>query len=475
MKKNIFFFLSLLYCSFSFGQNSANLSGHFVNSTKNTIKCVLLLNSVTRETKTLEIPVVNGIFKHLLEVNKSTYLYITDGENYFNGLIDPGDSIIIKFDTSNADNPFTFEGKGKEKFQFLNLFLQAKIYKKLVNQTSTAKSQKFPFDYMFHYIDSAENKFIHQLDSLKNSMSNKSYSLLLGDIKGSFLGNRNRSIGLIYHEPAEVTIKNRQKELTPTSKSIMQNIMKFNSDFSYSQTYVQEVYNILSSNYEYRVVTNKASNNILIKYNYFENSLPKNLKTPVLTLFLEPEIKKLNNSEHIEKLIQKTYRFSKDSSYKNYIVKKYKDAKDISNFKKGMQAPDFMIEKPNGDKISLASFKGKVIHIDFWYAACGPCHLLFETLKPVKEYFSSDSNVVFLNISIDLNDIWKKSLIKYDIKGYNAYTENQTSEHPIIKAYKVGGYPTTCLIDKKGNIFNANPSNIAEELKKQIEDVLKVE
>ena len=82
---------------------------------------------------------------------------------------------------------------------------------------------------------------------------------------------------------------------------------------------------------------------------------------------------------------------------------------------------------------------------------------------------------IYPAISIDLNDIWKKSLIKYDIKGYNAYTENQTSEHPIIKAYKVGGYPTTCLIDKKGNIFNANPSNIAEELKKQIEDVLKVE
>lgn len=140
-----------------------------------------------------------------------------------------------------------------------------------------------------------------------------------------------------------------------------------------------------------------------------------------------------------------------------------------------MNAPDFVLVNGNGEKITLSTFKGKVVYMDFWYAACGPCHALFKTLKPAKEYFSNNSNVVFLNISIDLEDVWKKSLIKYDITGYHAFTENKESNHPIIKTYKVAGYPTTCLIDKSGNIFNANPSNKPDELKKQIEDALKVD
>jgi len=306
-------------------------------------------------------------------------------------------------------------------------------------------------------------------------MTKESYSLLLGDIKGSFLANRNRSVGFIYHEIPAETLKNRQNELTTKSKSILQNLSKFNNNFYYSPTYVVEVYNILFSNYDYLVVTNKTTNNLLIKYRYLDSLLPKDLKIPVLTLFLKSDISKLNQSEDIEALIKEIYQSPKDSSYKNYITKKYKDATDIRSFKIGTHAPDFIIENTTGEKISLSSFKGKVLYIDFWYAACGPCHVLFEATMPAKEYFSSDSNVVFLYVSIDQEDIWKKSLNKYNIKGYHAFTENKESNHPIIKAYKVGGYPTTCIIDKNGNIFNANPSNISDELQKQIENALKVE
>ena len=158
MKKQISFFLLLvIYCSLSFGQKSTVLRGHFVNYIKDTIKCVLLLNSVTGQTQTIKIPVINGVFNQPLVLGKSTYLYITDGENYINGLIEPGDNILIKFDTTNDEHPLSFEGKGKEKFQFINFLHQAKIYNKLKLQIPLAKSKKFPFDHMFNYVDSAEN------------------------------------------------------------------------------------------------------------------------------------------------------------------------------------------------------------------------------------------------------------------------------------------------------------------------------
>lgn len=164
MKKQIIFFSSFfICCCHSFGQNSTLLSGNFVNFNKDSIKCILLINDKIDETQKIEIPVDNGFFKQDLNITQPTYLYITDGENYINGLIEPGDSVFLKFDTSNFKNPLIFTGKGKQKFEFLNSFLQAKIYKKLVQEISNAKSSKFPFDYMFHYIDSAENNFTQRL------------------------------------------------------------------------------------------------------------------------------------------------------------------------------------------------------------------------------------------------------------------------------------------------------------------------
>lgn len=475
IRMKVLFFLLLSLGSLGlFGQSSTVLLGNFSQLSNDTIKCMIQLNyGFPRKTQAIKIAVQNGKFRQPLNIHQPTYLYVTDGENYINGLIDPGDSVFINFDTSKS-NPLKFEGKGKEKFQFINLLSQAKVSRKLIAKIDIIKSKKHPFDYMFNFVDSTENWYLNRLDSLKPYMTPKSYSLLYGDTKGSFLGDRNRSVGLVYHENIEETLRKRKNELTQYSKSTLQNILHFDSTLSSSATYVFQVFNILFHEYDYRLATGTASNNLLMKYRYFDSLLPVSLKAPVLTLLLEKDIKQLNQAEEIESLIQKIYQLPQDSSYKNHISRVYNDALSISVFKMGEPAPKFTVENTNGEKVSLNNFKGKVVYLDFWYAACGPCHLLFKDTKPVKKYFESNDDVVFLNISIDKKEVWKKSIKQYNILGYNAYTEDRTNDHPIIKAYKVSGYPTTCIIDRDGNIFNANPSNIAEELKIEIENALKI-
>lgn len=427
---------------------------------------------MTRKSETLRVPVTDGRFEFKFKIDKPTQLSIIDGGNYFNGLIDPGDKVTLKFDTLKHQHALSFEGKGKEKFQFLNSFIKEKFYKKVVHQIPIAKSKKFPFDYMLHFVDSAEHSWTHRLDSIKPLMSAKSYSVLLGLIKGSFLASRNNSVTYIHSETVEVTLKERQKELTPASEAALKNIMKFDDTFSYSRAYAHNIFNILNANYNSLIVENKIDNNLLLKYQYLDSLLPKDLKAPVLTLFLENDIEKLNSGNDIEKLIQNIYYLPKDSLYKDFIIQKYYDATAKTNLKKGMPAPDFVLENANGKKVSLSSFKGKVVYMDFWYGACVPCHALIKALKPAKEHFSGNKNVVFLYISIDRKEVWKRALKKYNIEGVHVYTENMEARHPIIKAYKVNGYPTTCLIDRNGNIFNAHPSNISTVLQKQIEDAL---
>jgi peroxiredoxin len=213
----------------------------------------------------------------------------------------------------------------------------------------------------------------------------------------------------------------------------------------------------------------KATKNLLDKYAYLRKRLPGRLTIPVLTLFLESDIRKLNQAEDLETLIREIYQSPADSTYRNYIGQYYSE---VTSFKTGMSAPEFTLENEAGEKRKLADFRGKVVFLDFWYGACIPCHALFEALAPVKHHFAGDPNVVFLNISIDPRPVWLAALKKFQVPGYHVFTEGKGADHPVIQSYKVMGYPTTCLIDRQGNIFLATPSSDPAELIAQIEKAL---
>jgi cytochrome oxidase Cu insertion factor (SCO1/SenC/PrrC family) len=471
------YFISILFIIGSFtpvhGQTTT-ISGEIDNLRNDTIKIILQINSITRQSEVHTIPVKKGQFTDTLQITKPTYFYTHDGSNYVNGLIEPSDRITILYNADSANTTLKFKGTGSEKMSFINSLVRLKLYNRLKEQLPIAKTKKYPFDYLFNYSDSIANGMFTILDSIKPFMKPESHNLLSADIKATLMGNKYRSVGLVYHESVEETLKTRQNELTKSSKHYLQNILSFDQTLFYSSSYINEIYNILFVNYDGLILANKAGKNLVDKYSYLSKKLPGKLKIPVLTLFLDYDIGKLNQAEDLEDLISSTYlsNSSDDNVYRNYIEERYEVA---TTFKKGVNAPDFTVENEKGEKITLASFKGKVVYVDFWYGACGPCHALFQTIEPVKKYFSSKDDVVFLIVSIDRKETWEAALKKYNIPGYHVFTENQESSHPIIKSYKVAGYPTTCLIDRNGKIFMATPSNNPEELQKEIEDALTIE
>ena len=98
--------------------------------------------------------------------------------------------------------------------------------------------------------------------------------------------------------------------------------------------------------------------------------------------------------------------------------------------------------------ISLASFKGKYVLLDFWGTWCGWC---IKGIPDMKEYYAKYKDRIEF-VGIDCNDTeekWKNGVAEHGLPWTNLYNGNGKE---IVTAYGVQGYPTKIIIDPEGKI-----------------------
>jgi len=129
------------------------------------------------------------------------------------------------------------------------------------------------------------------------------------------------------------------------------------------------------------------------------------------------------------------------------------------------QAPDFSIPDLQGKKITLASYRGKVVLLDFWATWCAPC------LEEIPHFVDMQQKLGpqgFQAIGISMDDEAKPVQKFYAEHGLNYPVALGTTE--LTQSYGgILGLPVTFVINRNGTIRKkfvgaTDPAHIEDEV-----------
>ena len=297
-------------------------------------------------------------------------------------------------------------------------------------------------------------------DTISKATVRKGVFVLRGDLKEPMILNLNLGANktvTTFLENSQVKVQGEVDHL----QQVKLTGSRLHNDFKdFKKTFDPLFEKLMKINQQFQM--GQRSDSLMMEMNTMKDTIQKSIdqfikkhRASAVSAFLLAATLQLNDDIS---LTEQRFNSLKPSALENmygvYLKETITESKILAI---GSVAMDFTQPDTSGVPVSLSSFRGKYVLLDFWASWCGPCRQENPNVVANFKKFNN-KNFTVLGVSLDRpgqKDKWLQAIYKDELT-WTHVSDLQFWNNTVAKQYRVQGIPQNFLIGPDGKIVAKN-------------------